>query len=101
MALELGIIPLRPLTLSDIFNGAIRYIRANPKTTLGLTAVVVIVTQVIALLVQIGPLAATGQLDALRGGASDSTEAADTFGRLFVRRCPHAGPGRDNPDVEC
>ncbi|MBI3212704.1 MAG: hypothetical protein HYZ38_02680 [Mycobacterium sp.] len=75
MALEPGIIPLRPLTLSDIFNGAIRYIRANPKTTLGLTAVVVIVTQVIALLVQIGPLAATGQLDALRGGASDSTEA--------------------------
>ena len=31
MALQPGVIPLRPLTLGDIFNGAIRYIRANPR----------------------------------------------------------------------
>ena len=44
-----GIIPLRPLSLSDIFNGAAVYIRANPKATLGLTTVVVVITQIITL----------------------------------------------------
>ena len=58
-----GIIPLRPLTLSDIFNGAVGYIRANPKPTLGLTAMVVVVMQVISLLAAIGPLAAANQLE--------------------------------------
>jgi hypothetical protein len=69
-----GIIPLRPLTLSDIFNGAARYVRSNPKATLGLAAAVVIVTQALALILQIGPLAALGDLDALRGDI-DSTSA--------------------------
>ncbi|ORV80377.1 hypothetical protein, partial [Mycobacterium gordonae] len=58
-----GIIPLRPLTLSDIFNGAVGYIRANPKPTLGLTAMVVVVMQVISLLAAIGPLAAANSLE--------------------------------------
>ena len=49
-ALKPGIIPLRPLTLSDIYNGAVAYVRTNPKATLGLTAIVVVVAQVLALL---------------------------------------------------
>jgi hypothetical protein len=59
-----GVIPLRPLTLSDIYNGAVGYIRANPKATLGLTAVVVVITQVVTLVSQIGPLAAIKHLSA-------------------------------------
>ena len=43
-------IPLRPLSLSDIFNGAVGYVRANPKATLGLTTVVVLITQILSLL---------------------------------------------------
>lgn len=74
MVLQPGVIPLRPLTLSDIFNGAIRYIRANPKVTLGLTTTVVVITQLFGLLIQAGPLAATGNLDALVN-ASDETGA--------------------------
>ncbi|GFG62508.1 hypothetical protein MMUR_66440 [Mycolicibacterium murale] len=35
VALQPGVIPLRPLTLGDIFNGAVRYVRVNPKATLG------------------------------------------------------------------
>ena len=62
MALKPGVIPLRPLSLSDIFNGAVGYIRANPKATLGLTAVVVVITQILALLLQMGPLAYAGQI---------------------------------------
>lgn len=34
-----GTIPLRPLTLSDMFSGAIETIRRNPKATLGVAAV--------------------------------------------------------------
>ena len=68
-----GIIPLRPLSLSDIFNGAAVYIRANPKATLGLTAVIVVITQIITLIAAAGPLAAASRLrtappDELTGG---------------------------------
>ncbi len=52
-----GVIPLRPLSLSDIFNGAVGYVRANPKPTLGLTTVIVLLTTVIGFLTG---LAATG-----------------------------------------
>jgi hypothetical protein len=61
-ALKPGVIPLRPLSLSDIFNGAVAYIRANPKATLGFTTIVVIVTQLLALVLSVGPLAVSGQL---------------------------------------
>jgi len=56
------VIPLRPLSLSDIFNGAVAYIRANPKATLGLTTVVVVIAQLLALILSVGPLAFTGKL---------------------------------------
>ncbi len=68
-----GIIPLRPLSLSDIFNGAAAYIRTNVKATLGLTAIVVVSTQIITLVAALGPLAAASRLrtapsDDLTGG---------------------------------
>ncbi|MGK2879556.1 MAG: hypothetical protein ACSLE6_01725 [Mycobacterium sp.] len=50
-----GIIPLRPLTLGDIFNASVNYARANPKATLGLTAAVVIVAELITLVVNVAP----------------------------------------------
>ncbi|HEU4361058.1 MAG TPA: hypothetical protein VFR27_06055 [Mycobacterium sp.] len=62
--LQPGVIPLRPLSLSDIYNGAVGYIRANPKVTLGLTAIVVLVTWVITVITQAGPLAVINRLAA-------------------------------------
>lgn len=70
-----GVIPLRPLTLSDIFNGAVGYIRANPKATLGLTTIVVVVTQILSLILQAGPLAATGELNPALHGEEASSAA--------------------------
>ena len=64
-ALKPGVIPLRPLTLTDIFNGAVAYIRANPKATLGFTTIVVVATQLLALVLSVGPLAVTGDLFAV------------------------------------
>ncbi|RDH75808.1 hypothetical protein DVS77_25275 [Mycolicibacterium moriokaense] len=66
-AIKPGVIPLRPLSLTDILNGAFSYIRTNPKATLGLTTIVVVVAQLIGLVLQIGPLAAMGELGVLRG----------------------------------
>lgn len=68
-----GVIPLRPLTLSDIFNGAVAYIRANPKATLGLTTVVVVAAQLLALILSVGPLAITGGLQPTLAGEEVST----------------------------
>lgn len=78
-ALKPGIIPLRPLGMGDIFNAAVSYIRANPKATLGLTTVVVVIAQIVALLLQIGPLATSGLLSPGLGeyGQSDPTEMSE------------------------
>jgi hypothetical protein len=85
-ALKPGIIPLRPLGLSDIFNAAFAYIRANPRPTLGLTTIVVVITQIIALfLTAVLPLILYGHIDIARAqdasasglvGVSLSTMAA-------------------------
>ncbi|OBB54884.1 glycerophosphoryl diester phosphodiesterase membrane domain-containing protein [Mycolicibacterium monacense] len=72
-----GVIPLRPLGLSDIFNGAVNYIRRNPKATLGLTAIVVVAAQLISLVLQIlGPLIATGDLDPTLSGEAGAGDVA-------------------------
>jgi len=42
-----GVIPLRRLGVGEILDGAISYIRANPAVTLGLSAVVITITQLI------------------------------------------------------
>lgn len=42
-----GVIALRPLGVGEILDGAVGYIRANPVATLGLAAIVTIVTQVV------------------------------------------------------
>lgn len=67
MAAKPGIIPLRPLSLSDIFNGAVGYIRANPTATLGLTTVVVVITQAIALVLRLPALLSMGKVGASTG----------------------------------
>ncbi|GII33147.1 DUF7544 domain-containing protein [Planotetraspora mira] len=41
-----GIIPLRPLGLGDILDGTIKLIRSNPRTTLGLSAIVAAITTI-------------------------------------------------------
>jgi hypothetical protein len=65
-AVKPGIIPLRPLTLSEIFNGAVGYVRSNPKATLGLTAIVVVIVHLVTLIATLSPLAAFGSFSADR-----------------------------------
>lgn len=52
-ALQPGIIPLRPLGLGEVLDGAVRAIRANPGVMFGLSAVVVTVAVALQTLVQL------------------------------------------------
>ena len=79
-ALKPGVIPLRPLGLSDIFNAAFAYIRVNPRATLGLTTIVVVITQIILLLLVAGvPLILYGQTDVSRAAGTSTSELVSMF----------------------
>ncbi|NLF03651.1 MAG: hypothetical protein GX593_01330 [Actinomycetales bacterium] len=51
-ALRPGVVPLRPLTVGEVLDGAFRAVRANPGVMFGLTAVVVTVTVVVQAVLQ-------------------------------------------------
>jgi Membrane domain of glycerophosphoryl diester phosphodiesterase len=51
-----GVIPLRPLGLNEILDGAVQTIRQNPVVMLGLSALVNVVLTLIVVLIQIGNL---------------------------------------------
>lgn len=71
-----GIVPLRPLTLGELLDGAFRYIRAHPRVVLGISAVVAVVT----VLVQAPFQASFGT--SLQGLASSSGTAAPDLAQL-------------------
>ncbi|MGB2923565.1 MAG: hypothetical protein WA944_25730 [Mycobacterium sp.] len=73
-AFKPGVVPLRPLSLSDMFNGAVAYVRANPKPTLGLTTIVVVAAQLLTLVLSLLPFAFTGQLAQAMGSDEPSAE---------------------------
>lgn len=78
-ALKPGVIPLRPLDLSSLYNGAIAAIRANPKATIGLTAAVVVISQLLTFALQAGPI--VGLLGGVAGFDANSDDAfAAAFG---------------------
>ncbi len=70
-----GVIPLRPLGVGEILDGAVSYIRANPRVTLGISAVVITVIQLIQLATQLWFLSDLAGLDSLRGNPSDEAVA--------------------------
>lgn len=74
-----SVIPLRPLSLTDIFNGAVAYVRTNPKATLGLATVVVLASQIITLALQVGPLSALGEFDSTLQGEAPSSGTLAVF----------------------
>ena len=79
-ALKPGIIPLRPLGLSDIFNAAFAYIRVNPRATLGLTTIVVVVAQIIGLVfTAVVPLILHGHTNLTQVENSSTSAMVDMF----------------------
>jgi hypothetical protein len=66
------VVPLRPLTVGELLDGAVKVIRRYPRPALGISAVVAIVTTVVNLLVVLGfDLGSlTNQLRSGEGGTS-------------------------------
>ena len=78
-----GIVPLRPLALGELLDGAFQYIRAHPRVVLGISAVVAVVTVLLqapfqsSLSASLAPLVAGSgttppRLDQLGGALGDA-----------------------------
>jgi hypothetical protein len=66
-----GVVPLRPLTLGEILDGAVKVIRRYPKPTLGLSAIIAVVTTVLGLLLVLASDYSSFADDVRSGGSSD------------------------------
>ena len=73
-----GIIPLHPLRLGEVFDGAFDAIRTNPRVMVGTTALVVAITVILGIVLQqlvtnaFPQIFGTGLADLLGEGASDA-----------------------------
>jgi hypothetical protein len=88
-----GGVPLRPLGLGDILNGAVTLARRNPAATFGLAAIVMTVYGVISTAVAgIYRTRLATDETALRSGQSlTSQQAAHLFGSFFAALVPIVG----------
>ena len=78
-----GVVPLRPLTLGDIYGGALQTIRRNPRATVGMAAVVTLAFMLIPILgtIALGFVGTMSAADPLAPEGSAEMTAAD-FGLL-------------------
>ena len=67
-AIKPGVVPLRPLTLAEVLDGAVRVIRRQPRLTLGLAALVACVNRVVAVAAALAT-----------GGISSSSDFGSSF----------------------
>lgn len=72
-----GIIPLRPLSIGEIYDGAIRAIRANPRTMVGFSAVVGAVIALIGTVPQAVALNTIANSPLSTGETIDRIETSD------------------------
>ena len=81
-----GIIPLRPISLTEIYDGAFQAIRTNPRTMIGISAIVIAVTAVLASVPEAAALVSIGQSDVFdpdRAGEVTTGEIVSTFSGLL------------------
>ncbi|HEY1616371.1 MAG TPA: glycerophosphoryl diester phosphodiesterase membrane domain-containing protein [Streptosporangiaceae bacterium] len=82
-----GGIPLRPLVLGDILNGAITSMRRNPAATIGLAAIVLgivgVITTVLSI-VLIGSIGDSANSFVSSNGSLNSAQLGDTFASIGV-----------------
>ena len=74
-----GVVPLRPLGLGELLDGAVGVLRRYPRPTLGLSAVVAVVStlaNVLLLLTAFRPFFDVDSAAAIESGNSDALEAA-------------------------
>ncbi|MDQ1626063.1 MAG: hypothetical protein QOJ49_1561 [Actinomycetota bacterium] len=76
-----GVVPLRPLGVGEILDGAISTLRAHPRTMLGFSALVAVASQILIIPVTWLLLRDTGDItiDQTTGSSSDAAFAASSF----------------------
>ncbi|HWS58507.1 MAG TPA: proline-rich domain-containing protein [Actinotalea sp.] len=74
--LQRGIIPLRPLSIGEVFDGAFRAVRANPRVMFGSSAIVVSVASLLGLLTMYAIM------PTIAAAVGDSTAELDPTGQL-------------------
>ncbi|MEZ0165553.1 hypothetical protein AB2L27_12395 [Kineococcus sp. LSe6-4] len=85
-----GIVPLRPLGLGEIWDGAFRAFRQNPKVMVGLSAIVVVATSLVSLVASVVTTRDTlGLLDRLQAAPADV--GADEVFSVVQRSLPLLG----------
>src|SRR5262245_30705084 len=75
-----GVIPLRPVAVGEILDGAFTSIRRNPKATLGIAAVVLTISGIITTILELFLLSQLG----LRTGSGQALTGAQLAGMLAV-----------------
>src|SRR5918994_3163318 len=86
-AVKPGVIPLRPLGVGEILDGAVTTIRRNPGPMLGLSAIVAVITQLLGLALGWVLFRETAEIEELSPTASPSevfAAVADLFGASAV-----------------
>ncbi|CAL9553154.1 hypothetical protein SUDANB145_04465 [Streptomyces sp. enrichment culture] len=78
-----GVIPLRPLGVGEILDGAVSTMRAYWRTVLGISLTVAVVTQVIVVLVQ-GLVLDSARTDALNDPDATLSELGDAMAATMV-----------------
>jgi hypothetical protein len=80
-----GVVPLRPLTLGEILDGAVQTIRQNPKVMLGLSAIVNVILSIVVAALQFGALRSDFASFNDPSSSDDATgSAAELLSSLFA-----------------
>src|SRR5262249_29791621 len=77
-----GIIPLRPISLGEIYDGAFQALRTNPRTMIGVSAVVIAVTTLITTLPQAAALTGLGDSAIFSPSRTEPVRPEDAVGPL-------------------
>jgi hypothetical protein len=72
-----GVIPLRPLGLGELLDGTVQVVRRYPRPTLGLSALIAVVTSVVNALFLLTAFAPFADLDTSSSGSSGTTAEFD------------------------
>jgi len=77
-----GIIPLRPISLGEIYDGAFQALRTNPRTMIGVSAVVIAITTLITTLPQAAALTGLGDSALFSPSRTEPVRPEDVVGPL-------------------
>ncbi|MFB7917770.1 glycerophosphoryl diester phosphodiesterase membrane domain-containing protein [Streptomyces sp. NPDC056061] len=90
LAAKPGVIPLRPLGVGEILDGAVSTMRAHWRTVLGITLTVSVVAQLATILVQRFLLPAPPTIDPYATGSEALRQSADSAQSALVTSIPSA-----------